>query len=452
MTGNAGKTKRLEYVIDGKSGSCALNLEQQFPSLAVMKFAIDDANSGIMQLRSLCEDFFPLEKVEFLEGFAQTMGLAIADRRAQWALRERVKELTCLYSISQIIQEPDITIKEMLQRIVEILPQAWQYPDIACARIALDAEVLSTPNCSDDIPKLTSGIIVRGKKRGSVEVGYFADRPALRLEVDVFLREEHYLIDTIARQIALVVERRHSEKERSELQEQLRHADRLATIGQLSAGVAHELNEPLAGILGFAQLAKKSRELPEQVGKDIERIVGAALHAREIVRKLLIFSRQIPTKKTSISLNDIIRDGLYFWESRCSKEGVELRYKLAPKLPRIYADPSQIQQVLVNLVVNAIQAMPKGGKLDVSTHADGEFVHLVVEDTGIGMSDEILKQIFIPFFTTKDVGQGTGLGLPVVHGIVTAHGGAIEVQSAEDKGSRFEVKLPVHYSKNEGNR
>jgi signal transduction histidine kinase len=207
--------------------------------------------------------------------------------------------------------------------------------------------------------------------------------------------------------------------------------------------VAHELNEPLGNILGFAQLIKKAAELPELVGVDIKKIVQASLHAREVVKKLLIFARQVPTQKSRINLNKIVNDGLYFLESRCAKEGIEVIRDLCPELPNIVCDPAQLNQVLVNLVVNAIQAMPGGGQLTVRTHVEEGRVALSVEDTGKGISEEVKRQIFNPFFTTKEVGKGTGLGLPVVHGIVTSHGGTIQVESREGQGSRFTIQLPL---------
>ena len=121
-------------------------------------------------------------------------------------------------------------------------------------------------------------------------------------------------------------------------------------------------------------------------------------------------------------------------------------YSLSPDLPMINADPSQMHQVVVNLVVNAIQAMPKGGKLVLKTASADDYVSLIVEDTGIGMNEDVLKKMFIPFFTTKDVGQGTGLGLSVVHGIVTSHGGSIRAESKVNQGSRFEIRMPIMYS------
>jgi signal transduction histidine kinase len=144
-----------------------------------------------------------------------------------------------------------------------------------------------------------------------------------------------------------------------------------------------------------------------------------------------------------VDLNKLITEGLYFLESRCSKGGIELRQDLSADLPEVTVDPAQIHQVLVNLVVNAIQAMEQGGRLTVETSRVDDFVSMAVNDTGCGIPKELLEKIFVPFFTTKDVGEGTGLGLPVVHGIVTSHGGDIDVQSKPGEGTRFVVRLPL---------
>jgi len=206
--------------------------------------------------------------------------------------------------------------------------------------------------------------------------------------------------------------------------------------------VAHELNEPLGTILGFAQLAKKCAGLPRQAREDIEKIEAGSLHARDIIKKLLVFGRQVPPQKTRVNLNGVVEEALSFFKARCANEAVELALVLSPDLPEVIADPGQIHQVLVNLVVNALQAMPDGGKLTVETSAGEGEVLLVVEDTGIGMRQETIEKLFVPFFTTKDVGEGTGLGLPVAYGIVTSHGGSIRVTSALGRGSRFEIALP----------
>jgi signal transduction histidine kinase len=402
---------------------------------------VDDKTVGLLQLKSLRRNHFSREDIESYESLAQTLGLAVANRRAQWALRERVKELTCLYGIARVAQTPGISLGETLQGTAELLPPAWQYPEIACARIILDGRPYTTRGFQEGPYRQTADIMVSKTRRGVVEVVYVEHRP--EFAEGPFLEEEQSLIDMVARELALIIERREAEHYQSRLQDQLRHADRLATIGQLAAGVAHELNEPLGNILGFAQLAKKDPKLTKRAAKDMEKIVRASLHAREVIQKLLIFARQMPPLKIQVNLNQVVEEGLYFVEPRCAKAGIELVRALAPELPEISADPSQLHQVLVNLVVNAVQAMPRGGKLRIETLAGQGNVSLIVKDTGIGMPEEVKKKIFTPFFTTKDVDQGTGLGLAVVHGIVTSHGGSIRLESEAGQGARFEVELPV---------
>ena len=211
----------------------------------------------------------------------------------------------------------------------------------------------------------------------------------------------------------------------------------------MAAIAAHELNEPLGSILGFAEALQSTPELPTRARSDAARIVEVAMHAREMVRKLLLFCRHVPAIKSVVNLNQVVEEGLYFLESRCARQGIELARNLAPDLPGIPADPQQIHHVLVNLALNAIQAMPGGGTLAITTGRDGDWVLLRVEDSGSGMSAETVKRIFVPFFTTKEADEGTGLGLAVVQGIVAEHGGSVTVDSKPGRGSCFEVRLPV---------
>jgi signal transduction histidine kinase len=246
-----------------------------------------------------------------------------------------------------------------------------------------------------------------------------------------------------------MIENEEAEAAKSELRKQLIRADRLAAIGQLAAGVAHELNEPLNTILGFSQLARKTPGLPAQAYNDIKKIEEASLHARNIIRELLIFARKGKPGSAPVNINRVVMDELSLFDALCAKSCVELRRVIDPDLPEITADRSQILQVVSNLIVNALQAMPDGGLLTLTTSFDASSVFLEVEDTGAGMSEEVRERLFLPFFTTKDVDQGTGLGLPVVHGIVTSHGGEIRVRSEMGKGTCFSVAFPVRRKNNQ---
>ncbi len=367
------------------------------------------------------------------------------NERAQEDLRERVKELSCLYDIARLAAQTDIGVDEMLNGITECLPPAWLYPEKVCARIVFDSRSYSSSNFQHGKYCQQTPIVINGRRRGHIEVTYPDDK--LEHKNNPFLEEEQHLLDAVGREVTAIIVRREAEQDKLRLEEQLRHADRLATVGQLAAGVAHELNEPLGHILGFAQLIQKCPDLPSQVQTDISKILSTALHAREIVKKLLIFARQVPPQKTKVNLNDIVKEGLNFFESRCISEGIKIACTLSPDIPDIDADPSQMNQVLINLVVNALHSMPSGGKLMISTYKKQTKVCLTIEDTGAGMDKDVLKKIFTPFFTTKDIGLGTGLGLPVAHGIVTSHGGSIKVESRVGKGTICRIELPVKKGK-----
>jgi len=367
------------------------------------------------------------------------------NNKAQLHLIERVKELTCLYDIARIAADTSMVIEKLLYSAVEILPRAWQYPHAACAKIVLDKKLYSTDNFRQSGRRQRSAIVINGKQRGYVEVSY--PKKQMIRDQKPFLDEEQQLLDTVACEVAAMVRRRETEQDKLKLEDQLRHADRLATIGQLAASVAHELNEPLAHIMGFAELVQKSPDLSVQARADVDKIFNTSLHARESVKQLLIFSRQASPQKTKTNLNDIVKQGLSLLESRCVSEGIDLKYILCSALPEIEADALQIRQVFVSLMVNAMQAMPQGGTITIRTQKKRAKVSLAIEDTGCGMEEEILQKIFNPFFTTKEVGIGTGLGLPVVHGIIKAHKGAINFESKVGIGTKCIIELPARRSR-----
>ncbi len=362
-------------------------------------------------------------------------------RPASSELQERVKELTCLYAVSQIIVGAELDLPDRIRKIVTILPSAWRYPDLAVARITLDQQRFESLGYERVHAVQRADLVVEGRRRGCVEVGYISTPPG-DSEVP-FLPEERNLIENIAHQLSLCITRQEGATRRAVLEQELRHADRLATIGQLAARAAHEMNEPLCSVLGFAQLALKTPGTPQAVSNDLREIVNASLRARDLVKKLLLFARQTPIERVPMNLNERVEEALFLLEAGSEKQGIRLMRRLAEDLPTIEADPIQIRQVLVNLTVNAMQAIATEGTVTVETRAEPQHVILSVSDTGQGMSPDVLKNIFNPFFTTKEPGEGTGLGLSVVHGIVASHGGTIEVESQVGQGSRFIVRLPA---------
>lgn len=375
-----------------------------------------------------------------LERLARLLGMALIHNLSRFELRERIKELTCMYRIAGLAVEHAGDEERFLQHTVALLPEAYQYPDIASARIVLGERVFRTGSFPEGPWIQSAPIPVGGAARGRVEVAYREARP--EIDEGPFLLEERRLIESVAREIGLFLERRRAEREQAQLKEQLFHAERLATVGTLAAGVAHELNEPLTGILGFAELLEGSARLEGEAAGDLRRIRHAALHAREIVRKLLLFSRQVSPRPGRVDVNGLVREVVDFLKHRGRSSPVAIDLRLDPALPLIAADEAQIRQILINLCLNAIQAMAGGGRLTLATRALRGKVRLTVRDTGPGIPEEIRDKIFLPFFTTKPVCQGTGLGLAVVHGIVSAHRGDIRTVRRA-RGAEFRVTLPA---------
>lgn len=409
-------------------------------SLAVIPFDVTSSIPGVLALLSRRNHAFSAQNVQFYEAVAQTLGLAMDDRRAQHALRERVKELSCLYAIAQVLESAEEPASAFLGEIVRLLPPAWQFPDAVVACIRIDEADFTTGDMSRALHRQQAPVVVDGTTRGFVEVGYVEDRPEFAERA--FLKEEEHLIAAVARELSLFVQRSDVRLEKLRLAEQVRLTDRLATLGQLAASVAHEINEPLGAVLGFAQLARKVSDVPARAVQDLDKIIQAALHAREVVRKLMLFARQTPSSRSMVRINDIVDESLGLFASRLGEQGVQVIRDLDPTSPTVVADAVQLNQVVVNLCVNGIQAMPQGGTLTIRTRRSADSVSIAVEDTGTGIPPEINEHIFEPFFTTKSPEQGTGLGLSVVHGIVTSHGGTITFDSSPGTGTRFQVRLP----------
>ncbi len=361
---------------------------------------------------------------------------------ADLKLRERVKELKCLYAISRIAWEEENDLEAILAEALIIVPQAMQFPQFAEASITVDNVAHDTAGFSKTRTTISCPLMAGKKKYGMIKIGYRSAPKSSQLKLS-FLDEEKKLIKMVARELSLYIKRATMEAEKQKLQLQLRHAERLTFVGELSAGIAHELNEPLGRILGFAQLIKKEGLASEQQINDIDRIIKASLYSREIIKKLMLFSRQMPQRPVEVDINESIENILSFIEMRYQGRQIKIVSRLEPKLPKIFADPVQISQVVVNLITNAIYAMEKGGPLTISTQKKAGKIRMVVKDTGHGMTAQVQKKIFEPFFTTKPVGHGTGLGLSVVHGIVLDHNGSIKVKSTPGRGTTFEVLFPL---------
>jgi len=229
------------------------------------------------------------------------------------------------------------------------------------------------------------------------------------------------------------------------LEDRLRKTERLAELGTLASGMAHEIGTPMNVILGRAEfLIRKTAE--ENTKKGLETIVTQVERITKIMNQLLSFARKRPVERRPLDLATIISSTLDIMRERLNTHQIHIETDIAPDRPSVFADQDQLSQVLLNLVINSCHAMPDGGTLRIMLQNTNNQMHLTISDTGSGIRKEDLSRLFDPFFTTKPVGEGTGLGLTVVHGIVQEHDGVIQIESEIGKGTVFHIFLPVHQS------
>jgi signal transduction histidine kinase len=234
-------------------------------------------------------------------------------------------------------------------------------------------------------------------------------------------------------------------KELENTQAQLMQAEKIASLGRLAAGVAHEINNPLAGILIYAELLERQLQSGVVNREYIAEIIGQTLRCQQIVNRLLEFSRQSLGQRTNFNANDVLRRCLDLLTHHAMFHNIEVHTQLDPQLPEIIGDPGQLQQVFTNLLLNAADAMQGQGRITVSSqpspHRSG--IILTFTDTGCGIPSDIRSKIFEPFFTTKPPGKGTGLGLAIVYSVIQRHGGTIEVDVVPGGGTTFTIRLPL---------
>jgi two-component system NtrC family sensor kinase len=227
-------------------------------------------------------------------------------------------------------------------------------------------------------------------------------------------------------------------------QQQIMKSERLATLGQLAAGVAHEINNPLGAVLMYAHLSLEEIEARDPRRKNLEKVVGETTRCKDIVKGLLDFARQTEPKVEESDVNEILKRTLSMLENQALFQNVRIIRAFWPSLPKVMTDSSQIQQVFTNIILNGGEAIDGEGELTIATRTspDNKSIEIEFTDTGCGIPRENLEKIFDPFFTTKEVGRGTGLGLAVSYGIIARHRGTIEVKSELGKGTTFIVRLP----------
>lgn len=251
-------------------------------------------------------------------------------------------------------------------------------------------------------------------------------------------------------EVSMVVEVWRDVTDRTQLEAQLSHSERLASLGMLAAGVAHEINNPLASLLAGVESLQRwlvradlpASHEPEEAAEVLEVLERETRRCRETTDKLLLLGQPLSTHPGWVDLNKAVADTLALLRFATRKQGIHPTLELHPDLPRVWGRESALRGMLMNLCMNAVQAMADGGSLTVRTAFVGDRVRIVVEDDGPGIAPEHQARIWDPFFTTKPVGQGTGLGLSITQRIVVSHGGTIQVESQPGAGARFTVSLP----------
>ena len=295
-----------------------------------------------------------------------------------------------------------------------------------------------------------SGVVVSRKFTAPLEALSAAVRKVAKgdfdVNVDIRSRDEIGQLSTSFNDMADEL----MERERSLKSAQLAlvQSEKMAAVGTLSAGLAHEVKNPLSAVLGYAQLSKRKLSQPDVVLKHLNTIESETRRCNEIISNLMQFSRQEKGEFTDVTINEVVEKSVGIVDHQLGLNDVHVNMQLAPDIPEIIGNPNQLQQVLMNLAINAQQAMaPDGGTVDIVTYCDDDKVYISVSDTGPGISEEVAKKIFEPFYTTKAAGEGTGLGLSVTYGIIQDHKGNIRVERADSGGARFVIELPLHITR-----
>ena len=434
-------------------------IHQGFSSIALIPVRNQDRIVGLIHLNGRGKDCFTLTTVELLEGIAVHIGEALMRKRAEEALRKSETRYAETLSVLETglwdwhIPSGEATFSAVYYRILGY--RNGEFP----ASYASWREIVHL----DDIGRVEEVLqqcFTEGK-------GFAID---LRMKVKsggwkwVSTRGKATDKDPKGRTLRMVgtltdiSERRQAEEERKKMQAQLQQAQKMETIGTLAGGIAHDFNNILAVILGYAEMVRESLPTGSMVADDIDQVVKASLRAKELVKQILAFSRQDETERIPLQPSFIIKEAGKMLRSSLPVT-IDIRMDIDHDSGLVLADPTQVHQILMNLCTNAYHAMEEtGGTLSISLKREnpsledlanerhvqaGDFLRLSIADTGPGIAPEIRKRIFEPYFTTKEVGKGTGMGLSIIHGIVKSYGGLVSCHSQPGQGTVFHVYLPT---------
>jgi len=367
-------------------------------------------------------------------------------------LRERVKELDCLFRVSDIVERSGGSLDLIFQQTVELLPKSWEHSDVACARITLGEREFTSEQFEESTWTQSADILVHGELAGKIVLAYRQCRPAR--DEGPFTREERRVLNAVAERMGHVVERLTAAERLREREEEFRdriaHVTRISTMGELASSIAHEVNQPLTAIATYAQACRRLvqgglMDAPDLL-EVLERIGDEAIRAGDIIHRLRGMIKRRESKLGKCDLNQLLEEIAPLVSVDARLNDVELSFDLPLEGPEILADGVQIQQVVLNLIRNGIDAMagfPENQKeLEVRVSPVGDQrVRLSVSDRGCGLPSVSEKALFEPFFTTKET--GLGLGLSISDAIVKAHGGQLSFSGNPEGGTTFFFTLPL---------
>jgi len=353
-------------------------------------------------------------------------------------LKERVKELTCLYEVTSIIVNSGYDeLSTSLEAIAYCLKRGWQFHEEAEAKLSLGTYQVQTSGFNENMVCLSSDVTVFNQVEGCISVGY----PTLSYTYNDFLLEEKTLLKNVCLAVGNLMERKQIHDSEAETKRQMERNDRLHIMGEITAGIAHELNTPLANILGFAELLL-DEATDAGTRRDLQTILDNAIFSREIVKKLMFFTCEMPQQMELVELNRVM-------DSVIRLMGPSLRAKQLSVIKsydnndlRIRANTVQLTQVMFNLIMNAAYYSPARGEIKVEILNEKQKIVINIIDQGKGIAPDQENKVFEPFYTTKPIGEGTGLGLSVVHGIIKSYKGTIAHRPNVPKGTIFTMEFP----------
>lgn len=353
-------------------------------------------------------------------------------------LKERIKELECLYEISILINSTERETKNTFELIGLSVKKAWQFSDAAVVEIVVGDYHISTGEIPKSSVFQTSKIAAFNSEMGFIKVHY----PKPFFTQKCFLKEEQVLLKNVAINLKSYYEKQLNIQRETLVKQNAERVDRLSILAEITAGIAHEINTPLGNILGFAELLAE-KKMDAESKQDVKKIKSAAIYSREIVKKLMFFSCEMPGRAELIEVTPVIEQVLSFLEHKFNKQGVYYKLLLEDSNLKARLDSVQFTQILFNLLLNALYAAPKSSTVTLEICRDSSFFYVIISDTGPGIPESNKDKVFEPFFTTKPLGEGTGLGLSVVHGIVKAHKGEISIIDNKPQGVIFKIALPI---------